>query len=95
MYLYELALDLDLRSPELAERARELGIEGVGPNSELTEAQVGLLRSHLGAPVDPSAVPAAPVGGPAPVPATPASDGTGLPSLFGAPGSAAPPPPAA
>lgn len=71
MYLYELALELDVRSPELVERATALGLTGLGPSTELTAAQVASLRA--GVPLPPpgsgSVAPAAP--------ASPSSTGGG------------------
>lgn len=78
MLLYELAVELGQRSPDLADAARELGLGELGPASELDAAQVAALRSRFG-----PAVSAAVDGGlrapadwgppPAPPPAAPSS----------------------
>jgi hypothetical protein len=47
MYLFELAIELDERSADLAEAAPELGLEGVTPTSELTPEQVAALRARF------------------------------------------------
>ncbi len=45
MYLYELALELDERSADLALRAEALGVAGAGPTMRLTAEQVAALRA--------------------------------------------------
>jgi hypothetical protein len=47
MYLFELAIELDERSTDLAEAAPELGLEGITPTSELTPEQVAALRAKF------------------------------------------------
>ena len=51
MYIYELALKLDVRSADLAESARGLGLVGATPSSELTGAQEAALRSGVEMPI--------------------------------------------
>lgn len=82
MYLYELALEMGVRSPDLVERAAGLGMAGLGPSTQLSAAQVAALRAGVPAPPPPAAGP--PVG---PSPATPGA--------ISWPGSPTPPPPAA
>lgn len=45
MYLYELALELDERSADLAQRAEALGLDGAGPATSLSAEQVEALRA--------------------------------------------------
>ena len=44
MYLYELALELDERSADLAARAEVMGLDGAGPATMLTAEQAEALR---------------------------------------------------
>jgi len=55
MQLYQLAMELDERSPDVAERAEALGLGSVGPTSDLTPEQVATLRAsyHKGEPAGP------------------------------------------
>lgn len=53
MFLYELAIALDVRSVEMTERAKALGLDGIGPTSDLTADQVAQLRAAYGHAVDP------------------------------------------
>lgn len=85
MYLFELAIELGVRSADVAEAAPGLGLDGITPTSELTPDQVEALRAHfakvpVGAGVDapgsersyrptPSKPPPAPT--PVPVPVAP------------------------
>lgn len=62
MFLYELALEMGVRSPDLVERAAALGLAGVGPSSELTAVQVASLRSGVPAPPPPPSRPDPPTG---------------------------------
>jgi hypothetical protein len=101
MFLYELALELDEKSADLAAFAQRLGIEGLSAPSTLTREQVAAIRAaKAGQPV-PGAGPAAwsdgeasgaPMGAPVDGLAPPAD----MPHLV-APaspwGAAAPPPP--
>jgi hypothetical protein len=48
MLLYQLAMELDERSPDVAERAEALGLGTVGPTSELTAEQIRTLRAAYG-----------------------------------------------
>lgn len=45
MYLYELALELDERSADLAARAEAMGLDGAGPATMLSAEQVAALRA--------------------------------------------------
>ena len=47
MYLFELAIELGVRSADLADAAPGLGLDGVTPTSDLTVEQVAALRSHF------------------------------------------------
>jgi hypothetical protein len=90
MFLYELALDLDVRSTDLVDQARSLGMD-VGPSTFLTPEQVQHLRSG----VSPSVTAAPPLaagdlldhGRGAPPPPPPP------PSASPSPGPSMPPPP--
>jgi hypothetical protein len=54
MFLYELAIELDVRSIELAADASRLGMVDVGPTSALTQEQVAALRAACGrVPIQP------------------------------------------
>lgn len=68
MFLYELAIDLGIRSPDLVARAIELGLTGIGPSSHLSPEQVQLLRASYGKG-GPVAPPPLTMGGPAGGPA--------------------------
>ncbi|HEX2577718.1 MAG TPA: hypothetical protein VHK88_15300 [Aquihabitans sp.] len=50
MHLYELALELGVRSADLSSRAVELGLGEVGPASALTAEQVAALRADVAPP---------------------------------------------
>lgn len=63
MFLYELALELEEKSVDLAARAQQMGIPGALPNTELTKAQVLALRGEGPMPGGAEA----PTGGPAPL----------------------------
>lgn len=63
MFLYELALELEEKSVDLAARAQQMGIPGALPNTELTKAQVLALRGEGPMPGGAEG----PVGGPAPL----------------------------
>lgn len=68
VFLYELAMALDERSPDLVEAGLELGMGELQPASELTTEQVTALRNHVAARRRPP--PLAPArGGPPPLPA--------------------------
>jgi hypothetical protein len=86
LYLYELALELDAKSLELAERARAAGVDGAGPNTLLTAVQVQALRSGVPVPPPPPSTPdGAPSFVPPPPPPTPApTDTHGKPISWGA-----------
>lgn len=76
MFLYELAMELDERSPDVAQKAEELGLGTLGSTSELTAEQVQALRAAYrkaapgaapdgwGAPESDAAAVAPPVAGP-------------------------------
>ena len=66
MLTYELALELGIRSPELVERAKEIGIVGIGPSTNLNREQVARLHQEITgmAAPPPPPPPVAPVGGP-------------------------------
>lgn len=67
VFVYELALQLDLRSTDLVEAAHRAGLSGLTPSTDLTVDQVAQVRTALGyAPVAP--VPVVP---PPPLPAAP------------------------
>jgi len=86
VFLYELAIDLDVRSTELVDAAAEMGMGELQPAAELDAQQVSALRARFGRPVAPplpppaaAAAPPAPTGGrlrrkrePAAAPAPPA-----------------------
>lgn len=89
MFLFELAMELDARSADMAEAAPSLGLEGITPTSELTPEQIQALRARFTkTPV--AAGPGGPAGGGAyhpptwgpppgaPGPAAPAPSGGGL-----------------
>ena len=63
MLLYELALELGLRSTDVVARAQALGMTQVGPSSKLTPEEVARLREAITGV--PQARPVAPAGGPA------------------------------
>lgn len=99
MFLYELAMSLDQRSPDLVDAAAELGMGELQPASELSPEQVAALRAHFG---DHRPAPLAPLGGgPPPLPAVqvgplvaePGADpfGAGRPQQPSAPASWGPP----
>lgn len=79
MYLYELAIELDKRSADLAEKAEALGIGPIIAASELSADQVQALRAafpRAGVAAEPAAVAGpstwgAPPGATAPAPAGP------------------------
>ena len=50
MYLYELALELEEKSLDLAERASGLGLHGAGPSTELSKVQVAAIRGNVPIP---------------------------------------------
>lgn len=50
MYLYELALELDEKSVDLAARATELGLSGAGPSTQLNKHQAQALRQNVPMP---------------------------------------------
>ena len=101
MFLYELALELDVRSAELVERAAEFGLTGITAASTLTSEQVHRLRAELTGPPSGGPVPAATFNpaatfGPAAaaVPSSPDTAGAGSPPPAPAPpwgGQPAPP----
>jgi hypothetical protein len=67
--LYELAIDLDVRSPELVDAAREMGMGELQAGAELDAQQVAALRARFGTSAPPPLVPpvdSAPAAGPAP-----------------------------
>lgn len=84
MHLYELAMELGERSADLAEAAPSLGLEGIGPTSDLTPEQVAGFRARYAK---------------APVAAGPAGSSGGssyqMPATWGPPGGGGPllPPP--
>ena len=91
MFLYELALQLGLRSTDLVERARGLGID-VGPSSYLTPEQVQRLA---GGPPGPPPSPGASVGPGQPgMPMTPPPPGapTAAPASMWSTAPTGPPP---
>jgi hypothetical protein len=47
VYLFELAIELGVRSADLADAAPGLGLDGVTPTSELTSEQAEALRAHF------------------------------------------------
>jgi len=47
VYLFELAIELGVRSADLADAAPGLGLDGVTPTSELTAEQAASLRTHF------------------------------------------------
>lgn len=63
MFLYELALELEEKSVDLAARAQQMGIPGALPNTELTHAQANALRGEGPMPGGTEG----PTGGPAPL----------------------------
>lgn len=63
MFLYELALELEEKSVDLAARAQQMGIPGALPNTELTKAQAAALRGEGPMPGGTEG----PAGGPAPL----------------------------
>lgn len=63
MFLYELALELEEKSVDLAARAQQMGIPGALPNTELTKPQVLALRGEGPMPGGTEG----PAGGPAPL----------------------------
>ena len=88
MLLYELAITLDKRSPDLVDAAAELGMGELQPATDLDAAQVAALRAHFAGASPP---PLAPLGsGAAPLPAPPSGPLVGDPLVFGAPSSAPP-----
>lgn len=90
MLLYELAIVLDKRSPELTDAAARLGLGELQPASDLDAEQVAALRAHFGAMAPP---PLAPLGsGPPLLPAAPSGPLAAEPLLFG---DSAPTPPSA
>lgn len=100
MFLYELAIELDLRSAELVDAAASLGYDGLTSASSLDAAQVAALRRRFAPQLPPPPPPpmGAPGGGAgafaAPGLALPPAPPTVAPSLAGAPlGGFAPPPP--
>lgn len=60
MFLYELALELEEKSVDLAARAQQMGIPGALPNTELTKAQVLALRGEGPMPGGPEGAPSGP-----------------------------------
>ena len=83
MFLFELAMELDERSADMAEAATSLGFEGVTPTTELTPEQVQAFRARF--------TKAAVLRGPG----GPSDDGAYHPPTWGPPeGSAGPLPPA-
>ena len=64
MLTYELALELGIRSPELVERAKEIGIVGIGPSTNLNGEQIARLRQEITGMTAPPPPPVAPLGGP-------------------------------
>lgn len=81
MFLYELAMELDERSADLAERAEAIGLGTLGPTTELTAEQASALRAAYRRPL-----PGAPPGG-VPAAGPPASWGppTGAPLTTSSP----------
>lgn len=87
MLLYELAISLDKRSPDLVDAAAELGMGELQPATDLDAAQVAALRAHFGSASAPP--PLAPLGsGATPLPAPPSGPLAGEPLVFGAPAAA-------
>lgn len=80
--LFELAMELDVRSAEMADAAPALGLEGLTPTSELTPEQVQVLRARF------TKVPVAPG------PGGPSNSSSYRPPNWGPPAGAAIPPPA-
>lgn len=77
MFLYELAIELDLRSTELAADASRLGMGEVGPTTDLSPEQVAALRAGLRVDVGRGAVPAWAEAAARSIPALAAPDGWG------------------
>src|SRR6478609_1910844 len=48
MHLYQLAMELDERSADVADKAQALGLGDIGPTTLLTGDQVATLRSAYG-----------------------------------------------
>ena len=59
MLLYELAMALDMRSPDLVDAARELGLGDLQAGSDLDGQQVAALRARFGQALPPPLPPAA------------------------------------
>ncbi|MEO6627383.1 MAG: hypothetical protein ABIP03_02305 [Aquihabitans sp.] len=76
MFLYELAIELDVRSPELMARATELGMTGILTTSHLTPEQVRELKASYGRGGPPPPPPPPGVGG-APTHGAPGANGGG------------------
>lgn len=91
MFLYELAMELDQRSADLAERAETLGLGTLGPTTEITAEQATALRAAYRRPL-----PGAPAGG-APAGGAPGSWGppTGVPAAASGPARSGGRPPTA
>lgn len=87
MFLYELALQLGVRSTDLVDRARDLGLD-VGPSSFLGPEQVQRLTAAA-APPPPTGAPVTPAPPSAIPPPPPGPPPAGSPSM----GSPPPPPP--
>lgn len=85
MFLYELSIELDLKSGELAAAAASLGLGAMGPTTKLTAEHVDLLRAKAAAVVAES--------GPPPPPPAVAVPADWLPALDPLPAEAGPPPP--
>ncbi|WP_421119465.1 hypothetical protein ACE2AJ_19240 [Aquihabitans daechungensis] len=93
MLLYELAIVLDKRSPELTDAAARLGMGELLPATDLDAEQVAALRAHFAGGTAPP--PLAPLGsGTPPLPAAPSGPLAAEPLLFGDPPPPPPPPPA-
>jgi hypothetical protein len=84
MFLYELALELEEKSVDLAARAQQMGIPGALPNTELTNAQALALRGQGPMPAGTEGTAA----GPAPLPwgaSPPAAPAAGAPAASAPP----------
>ena len=87
MFLYELALQLQMKSSELVERAEQLGMPGLGATSQLDRDQVAHLQAALGGAA-PGAIAPPPMAFAPPGPGLPMAGAQapyGPPSSFGGP----------
>ncbi len=85
MFLYELAIALDRRSPELTEAGAELGLGDLQPATDLDAHQVAALRAHFSGGMQPPPLAPRGSGATSPLPAAPTGPLSAEPLVFGAP----------